>query len=159
MAEPRDNRTHEPSLRELTAELDGLRETGKVKYESVKEILEERHRLYTERLDSVKDNIKAAFNNSEKAFVKAEQNQKDYNIVHNDLSRQLDIQNKATMPRVEVESRFRMIEDRISEIREERGKDTGKSAGMNVVWGYAATIVTIIIGFLGIGIMIVFRNK
>jgi hypothetical protein len=158
MSEQRDNRTHEPSLRELTAELDGLRETVKVKFEATRDMLEERHRLYTERLDGVKENTKAAFNNSEKAFGKAEQNQKDYNEVHNDLTRQLDTQNKATMPRVEVESRFRMLEDRLSEIREDRGQDTGKSIGMHAVWGYVVTAITLIIGFVGLGIMIHFSK-
>lgn len=123
-----NNRTHEPSLRELTAELDGLREWIEARLDGIRELLNERDRLYRERDDSrrtavdaaltaVKEQTKASFEASEKAIVKAEEAQRAYNLSHNDLSKKLDEQNKATMPRTEAESRFHTLQEKIDEVR------------------------------------------
>jgi len=47
----------------------------------------------------------------------AEDAQKAYNVIHNDLARKMDEQNKATIPRTEAEQRTRQVEERINEIR------------------------------------------
>jgi hypothetical protein len=93
--------------------------------DALKEVVDERDRLYKERdearrtavdaaLAAVKENTKASFEASEKAIVKAEEAQKAYNTSHNDLARKMDDQNKATMPRLETEARFRNIEEKIA---------------------------------------------
>lgn len=121
-------RTHEPSLRELTAELDGLRE-----------LMDERNKWYGERdkdrqtavdkalaavekqtaaaFEAAKENSAAALAAQKEAIVKEEEKQKQYNTSHNDLARKMDDQSKATMPRSEAQQRFDSQAKEISEIK------------------------------------------
>lgn len=46
------NRTHEPNLRELTAELDGHKEATRLQVEALYRLIEEKDRRYTERWSS-----------------------------------------------------------------------------------------------------------
>ena len=135
MAEDSNGRTHEPNLREITAELDGLKDLLFAKMEASQNMLDERDKLYTERdnsrrtaveaaLTAVKEQTKASFDASEKAIVKAEESQKAYNTAHNDLARKMDEQNKATMPRLETQQRFSAIEEKIAAIMEIVNKGT-----------------------------------
>jgi hypothetical protein len=105
-ATPPNGRTHEPSLRELTAEIDGLRE-----------LLNERNKWYGERdkdrqlavdkaLAAAEKATAAAFAASKEAIVKAEDGQKAYNVSHNDLLKRLDQQHGETLPRTEANLRF-----------------------------------------------------
>lgn len=121
---------------------------------SLREINDERDRLYKERDDSrrtavdaaltaVKEQTKASFEASEKAIVKAEDAQKSYNQSHNDLARKMDDQGKGTMPRSETESRFRSLEEKINEVKSAISTGGGRSAGLNQMWGY-------IVGALGL---------
>lgn len=98
--------------------------------DSNKSLMDERDRLYKERdesrrtavdaaLTAVKEQTKASFEASEKAIVKAEDAQKSYNQSHNDLSRKLDEQNKATMPRTECEKSFSAVEEKLGRQRDE----------------------------------------
>lgn len=170
-------RTHEPSLRELTAELDGLRELLLSKMESVKDVIDERDKLYKERDDArrvavdaalaaakaavdaaliaVKEQTKASFEASEKAIVKAEEAQKSYNQTHNDLSRKLDEQNKMTMPRSETETRFAAIEEKFVSLREivttHRASDSGKTEGISSSWAVLLGAVSLISTLTAIG--------
>jgi vacuolar-type H+-ATPase subunit I/STV1 len=149
MAERDSNgpRTHEPSLRELTAELDGLRQLFLEMVKSQRDILDERDKLYSERdmsrskaveaaLVSVKEQTKASFEASEKAIVKAEEAQKAYNQSHNDLARKMDEQNKATMPRNETEARFSAIEEKIGVVRDSTSAIVNRGAGIEKAWGW-----------------------
>jgi chromosome segregation ATPase len=119
--------------------------------QALKNITDERDRLYKERdearrtavdaalaaakaavdaaLIAVKEQTKASFEASEKAIVKAEEAQKSYNQSHNDLARKMDEQNKATMPRTESESRFRTLEEKINDLRESRSGEVGGAHG------------------------------
>lgn len=150
------SRTHEPSLRELTAELDGLREVLLAKLEAAKEIFNERDKLYKERDESrrtmvdaalvaQKEQTKASFEASEKAIVKAEEAQKSYNQSHNDLVRKMDEQNKATMPRTETESRFRTLEEKINELRTGEARVIGRGMGVQTIWAYVAFAIMALI--------------
>ena len=102
------------SLREyLISEIDKLRQ-----------VANERDRLYNNQFEDAKNSVltaliaqkeavAAAFLASEKAIVKAEEAQKAYNLSHNDLNRKLDDQNKATMPRIEVVGLFKAFDDKL----------------------------------------------
>jgi chromosome segregation ATPase len=168
MAEDTNGRTHEPSLRELTVEIDGLRALLLSKIESTKQILDERDKLYKERDDSrrtavdaalsaAKEQTKASFEASEKAIVKAEEAQKSYNQSHNDLARKMDDQSKATMPRSETEARFHALEEKVNEVRNVVSAGTGVITGSRGVKeetranvGTIGTLVGIVIAILGL---------
>jgi hypothetical protein len=154
-------RTHEPSLRELTAEVDGLGKLMLAKIEANREILDERDKLYTERdnsrrtaveaaLTAVKEQTKASFDASEKAIVKAEEAQKSYNQSHNDLSRKLDEQNKATMPRSETETRFHSMEEKIGSIRDALVETSGQTAGRKILKDDSRANLAIFVACVGV---------
>jgi IMP dehydrogenase/GMP reductase len=105
-----NSRTHEPSLRELTSELDGLRELVDEKFRRLKDIIDERDRLYKERADGQKTAVDAALTAnkdltaqamtaSKESAQKTEQAQLTYNISHNDLLKKQD----AMIPRTEFD--------------------------------------------------------
>src|ERR1700721_606338 len=106
-AEKTDNgRTHEPSLRELTAELDGVRGIFDEKVDRVREVADERDRRYEERFRAMDEKTSLALNASEKAVTKAEvaqekrfENTKEWRAAMQDRDRN-------QMPRIEVEQRF-----------------------------------------------------
>lgn len=136
--------------------IDSLKEHFEVRireleraHASLREINDERDRLYKERdesrrtavdaaLTAVKEQTKASFDASEKAIVKAEEAQKSYNQSHNDLARKMDDQNKATMPRSETESRFRSLEEKVNDTR-------GRGAGLNQMWGYVVGVLGLLL--------------
>lgn len=118
------------TLSEIKSELDGLREVVLAKQEALREIIDERDRLYKERDDSrrtavdaalaaVKEQTKATFEASEKAIVKAEEAQKSYNSSHNDLSRKMDEQYKAMTPQSEARLKWDNSDREIADIRKE----------------------------------------
>lgn len=162
MDETNGARTHEPSLRELTSELDGLREVTAANLKSLREILDERDRLYGERdnsrrlavdaaLMAAKDQTAASFAASEKAIVKAEDAQRSYNSSHNDLLRKMDAQ----ISRTEVESIVKGIEERISRVdadlrglRESRSEFGGERQGVRAVKEDVRANWTLIIAIL-----------
>lgn len=152
-------RLHDPTLNELTAELDGLRELLLAKFEAAKEILDERDRLYKERDDArrtavdaalaaVKEQTKASFDASEKAIVKAEEAQKAYNTSHNDLARKMDDQGKATMPRAETETRFNAIEEKIGQLRQSLSDAGGERRGSVAVKEESRANISLVIAIV-----------
>lgn len=155
-----NGRTHEPSLRELTGQLDDAKELLLAKYGSLEKILDERDRLYKERDDArrtavdaalmaVKEQTKASFDASEKAIVKAEEAQKQYNQSHNDLARKMDDQNKATMPRMETETRFRVLEEKINELRNLTATGSGMTIGGKTLKDESRANIAIGLAFVG----------
>lgn len=123
-------RTHEPSLRELTSQLDGLRELNESRFTSIRELLDERDRLYKERSDAQKTAVDAAlaaqkeqtassFSSSEKAIRKAEESQQSYNAGHNDLSRKMEAQYALMVPKTEAQLKWDSAERDTSEIHKE----------------------------------------
>jgi hypothetical protein len=111
-------RFHDPDIRELTAEVDGLRELTMAKLEALRDLLDERDRMYAGRdeagktavdaaLVAVKEQTKNSFDASEKAIKKAEEAQTAYNVAHN-----------ATMPRLEMESRIHALEAKIVDVHD-----------------------------------------
>jgi ABC-type Na+ efflux pump permease subunit len=110
--QPENGRTHEPHLREVVADLDGMRA-----------LMDERDRRYTELRKDDREAVENAFAASEKAIFKAEQAQTAYNVSHNDLSRKLDDQNKATIPRPEIMALFGAVDQKLESLRASFDKD------------------------------------
>ncbi len=129
-------RTHEPNLRELTSEMDGMREVFRVEIKALRELIDERHSLYSERDHSRQDAVHSAFLSSEKSNTKTEEAQKAYNAQHNDLINKMDKQNAATMPRIEIESRFVALEEKIGTVRDNTSAIVNRGVGMDKMWGY-----------------------
>jgi phosphopantetheinyl transferase (holo-ACP synthase) len=101
----------------------------------LRELMNERDRRYSERADNDRQSVAAAFAASEKAIQKAEDAQTQYNETHNELSRKLDDQNKATMPRAEIEARFQTASDNT------RGNLALLLAGLGLIVAVASLIL------------------
>ena len=158
--------------------------------EFLERIIEERDRLYDARFraaeiavvsafDAQKEAVAAAFLASKEAIGKAENAQTAYNVAHNDLSRKMDEQNKATIPRPETTALFRAVEDKIiamqgsydgkleslrasfeksnenlvkeiAGLREYRSETSGKTLGVATLWGY-------LVGAAGVILAVIFH--
>lgn len=148
MEEPNAQRTHEPSLREVVAELDGLRK-----------LMDERDKWYGERdkdrqtavdkaLAAADKQTVAAFLAAKEAVFKAEEGQKSYNATHNDIARKMDEQNKATMPRTEIDARFQGQEEKIGGLKEAFAKTAGATEGTKMVRDDSRANLAIAISFI-----------
>jgi len=102
--------------------------------EFLERVIDERDKQYDARFRAAeiavnaafaaqKELTAAAFSASEKAITKAEQAQTAYNVVHNDLSRKLDEQNKATIPRPEIMALFGAVDQKLESMRASFAKD------------------------------------
>jgi len=124
---------HEPSLRELSRQIDGI-----------EALLNERDRRYDERFLSAKE-----------AVAKAEAAQTAYNANHNDLTRKMDAQYAFMLSRTEADSRFHNHDEKIDEIkkdlaslRESRSEGSGRREQTNWLLTLAIGIIGLILGFL-----------
>lgn len=182
MADPPANgpRTHEPSLRELTAELDGLRALLDAKLAGFQDLMEERNKWYGERdkdrqtavekaLTAAKEQTASSFAASKEAITKADTAQHEYNLRSNEFRGQLDDQAKRLIPRIEVEGLMRSLQERqdvsiknleekitlndreIRLVRESVGMAGGKSQGVEALWNKIVQVLTLL-GGLGIGV-------
>lgn len=106
MNEDRNGRTHEPSLRELTAELDGIRSVFDEKVDRVREVADERDRRYEERFMAMDEKTTLALNSSDKAVNKAEIAQEKRFDNTNEWRAAMQDRDRNQMPRIEIESRF-----------------------------------------------------
>jgi len=88
----------------------------------------EQERFYSERFAAIKEMIQAeitaqkeavtaAFASTQTAITKAEQAQKEYNALHNDLVRKMDDQAHELIQRVEAMNLFKVGNDRMDEQR------------------------------------------
>jgi hypothetical protein len=99
-------RTHEPSLREITSQLDGL-----------KELMDERDRRYEERFKAMDEKTGLALTSSEKAVTKAETaTEKRFDSV-NEFRDTLRDQAALLMPRPETQALFKAYEEKIENIK------------------------------------------
>jgi hypothetical protein len=162
-----NNRTHEPNLRELTAQLDDVKELLQVKHDALVQVVDERDRLYDVRfraaeaaasaaLAAQEKATNAAFAASEKAIVKAEDAQREYNVRSNEFRGQLDDQAKTLMPRPETLTMFKAVDEKllalsreIAGLRESRSESGGKSIGTHAVVAYVIAAISIILALLG----------
>jgi hypothetical protein len=166
-----NGRTHEPSLRELTTDLDGTKELLIEKINRMKEVMEERDRLYNQAFKAAETAVSAAlaaqekstsaaFAASEKAVLKAENAQADYNSRSNEFRGQLDDQAKTLMPRLEVNTMMRGMEEKVEglkttqksdiarvdadirSLRESRSEVAGKGQGSSATWAIVLVLGT-----------------
>ena len=170
------NRTFDPSLRQLTAELDGMRQLYNAKIESLKIVIDERDKLYSERdksshtavdaaLTAVKDQTASAFAANKESVSKYETAQHEYNVRTNEFRGQLEDQAKRLIPRAEVETIVKNLEEKIARLdtdtrinREAITTGMGKGAGMNQLWEYILAGVGLL-GSFGMGIYLTRKNK
>jgi DNA primase large subunit len=98
--------------------------------EFLERVIDERDRLYDIRFKAAEVAVNAAlaaaekqtsasFLASEKAIVKAEEAQREYNIRSNEFRGQLDDQAKTLMPRPETLTLFKSHEDKLASMRSE----------------------------------------
>lgn len=107
MAEPAKNgRLHDPSLRELTAELDGLEKVLSEKISGLANISDERDRRYEDRFGAMDEKNTLALASSEKAIAKAEIAQEKRFDNTNEWRAAMQDRDRNQMPRVEIEQRF-----------------------------------------------------
>lgn len=103
----------QPNLHELAVELRTLRS-----------IMDERDRLYTERghaarialeasIHAIKEQTALSFAASEKAIQKAEEAQREYNIRSNEFRGQLEDQAQMLMPRAECAALFKAMDEKL----------------------------------------------
>ena len=113
--------------------------------EALEAKLDERDRRYEDRfkaqemavgaaLQSQEKLTTAAFNASEKAIAKAEISQTSYNSTHNDLTRKMDSQYSAMLPRTEADTRFKNLDDKIADLREFRSSTEGVDRNKAATW-------------------------
>jgi chromosome segregation ATPase len=115
-----------PATRELVERI--LNERDRLYTERVtalEKLFNERHRLYAARftslentiregLSNLKESVTVAFAASEKAVDKAEQAQKEYNFRSNEFRGQLDDQAKTLMPRTESMAMHKSMEEKVN---------------------------------------------
>jgi hypothetical protein len=119
MAEANGSRTHEPSLRELTGELDGIKEVLSEKIVGLEKIINERDRRYEDRFTAMDEKTGLALTSSEKAVTKAETaTEKRFDAV-NEFRGSLKDQADRMLPRSEADAKFAALEEKIDEIKKE----------------------------------------
>jgi hypothetical protein len=142
-----NGRTHIPDIKELTADLDGLRELVASKFESFRAIIDERDRRYEDRFTAMDEKTGLALTSSEKAVVKAETaTEKRFDSV-NEFRGSLKDQAATLISRVEVESKWKAYDDKIDDIkRDSRGQKNWAVALMiTVAVGVMSIIITLVI--------------
>lgn len=117
--ESTNGRTHEPSLRELTAELEGLKELMVSKFEASGNLALERDTRYEQRFKAMDEKTGLALTASEKAVVKAETaTEKRFDSV-NEFRGQLKDQASTLLPRLEADAQFKVYEDKIDLLKDQ----------------------------------------
>jgi hypothetical protein len=106
MPDTNGTRTHEPSLRELTAELDGAEQVLSEKISGLEKLAGERDRRYEDRFKAMDEKTSLALNASEKAVTKAEVAQEKRFDNTNEWRAAMQDRDRNQMPRVEIEQRF-----------------------------------------------------
>ena len=107
---------------------DEHREYVVIELRALRELLSERDRRYEQRfldqeravvaaLAAQKELTASAFAASEKAIVKAENAQQEYNVRSNEFRGQLDDQAKTLMPRRETEQLMAAVNDNVERLR------------------------------------------
>jgi len=172
-------RSHDPNLRQLTAELDGLRDLMQAEFRAIRSTLDERDKLYTERamleriareaaLASAKELSMNASIASKEAIAENKKSQDVYNVSHNDLSRKMEAQARELIARTEVDAREKNLEEKIDRldkdvrlIRDSVGSGISKGEGMSIFWGYFAQIAGLLLSVaaaFGISFIVVNRR-
>jgi Flp pilus assembly protein TadB len=108
--------SHDPTLREVMARLDGMGSTLSAKFDGLREVIDERDEKYTERDRSNKEAVRTALVSVEKMADMTAQALKEYKIASNEW--------RTT------------VQDLIAGLREARSEHGGQSLGIHAVWAY-----------------------
>lgn len=147
-----NGRTHEPNLRELTAELDGMRREFAARFDGIVKVMDERDKLYKERAEGSKTAVDAAlkaadtFNSansmaSEKAVTKSELNAEKWRDNANEWRGAMIDRESKFASRVEVDNEIRNMAKEIASLRETRSEGTGKTHTVDRLGGIVGWIV------------------
>jgi hypothetical protein len=117
-------------------------------------------------LAAQKELTSAAFASSEKAIVKAEDAQREYNVRSNEFRGQLDDQAKTLMPRIETENRFGTMDAKVEEIKKELaslresrssgwGKDQAEADAHATSKWIVGLVIVVVLNLLGTAVAII----
>lgn len=160
-ADDTNGRTHEPSLRELTGQLDDLKELLLAKHQSIIQVMDERDKLYTDRANSSKTAVDAAlkaaetltnasFAASEKAIGKADANAEKWRENANEWRAAMQDREVKFAARIEMDNEFKNLRAELASLKESRSQVTGRSEGNHAMWGYIIGAVSFILMLLSI---------
>ena len=113
--EPKSCLTHA----ELAAEFRAFKELTRVMFEERKSFIDERFNGVDRAIAGIKEATSLAFAGSEKAIVKSETSQREYNVGHNDLSRKMENQYKDMLPRQEAERMITAMSEKFEDLKKE----------------------------------------
>lgn len=137
----------EPTLREVVADLAGLRV-----------LMDERHARYQERADSQKENIAAALAAADRAVVKAElATEKRFEGV-NEFRATLADQQRTLIPRTEVDVLMANVNDKVRKLETQMNAFTTERMGIKGGYGYAVGIVGFVLTLFSL-FMVLYRFK
>ena len=137
-----------PASRELAARLESLRE-----------LMDERDRRYTETFKSAEEKVGIAFNASEKAIEKAEGARTAHDLAVNEWRQQYNTQEGRFLPRLEFENKNKDQEAQMERMRTDiQGLRESRSAGagQEIVATNAQTQNNAVMGFVigGAGVLV-----
>src|ERR1700694_4964652 len=167
-----NGRTHEPSLREVTKELNGAKELLLSRIDALTQLLDERDRLYSERDDNrktavdaalaaAKEAVQAALLAAKEAVSKAEDATKLRFESFNEFNTRIDTLTRSFPTREVVDTMFSALTTRLAavELRQAQqvgAEDKGQSTKTSTIaiaaiissafFGAAAIVVTLILG-------------
>jgi hypothetical protein len=134
-----NGRTHEPSLREVTIDLD-----------SFKKLMDERDRRYEERFRATDEKTGLALTSSEKAVAKAEvATEKRFDAV-NEFRGQLKDQAATLLPRAEANIEFNSLRKDLEEVKRSSLTSQGRASGFTASWGIAVSVALLAIALIGL---------
>lgn len=150
-----NGRTHEPSLRELTAQLDDLKELLLAKHDGILKVMDERDKLYTDRAISSKTAVEAAlkaaetltnasFAASEKAIGKADANAEKWRENANEWRAAMQDREVKFAGRVEMDNEFKNLRNELMSLKESRAEGGGRHSGSAAVWGYVISAIAVL---------------
>lgn len=159
-------RNHDPTLREITAELDGHRRLMDERDLRYSKMAEASEKAVAAALGAAEKLTNTAFAASEKAITKAEAAQSSYNASTNEFRGQLRDQAATLMPRFEADQRFSGLEQRFSEfkdsmlseianLRESRSMVQGEKGQASDSSATFFSVVTIVVACVAIVISVV----
>jgi len=139
-------RTHEPSFRELVAELDGLRALYDAEIRAVRESM-------VTRFAALKELTEQSFTAAHLAVTKSEDSQRSYNSTHNDLVRKMDAQYAHMMSRSEADAKFNSLGPRFDAIElriRELAQKSSESIGGQLLTMRLVAIGGVLVAIIGI---------
>jgi len=123
-----------PTLHELSADLRAFKEWTKTLFEERKHLANERYKAIDSTIAGLKESSAIAFNVSDKAVNKSENAQREYNSMHNDLSRKMEAQYKDMLPRTEADRMFAALSDKIDAMAKAGNIGEGRGQGLSLAW-------------------------